>query len=79
MLSPDDRARVEQTAMAQLKPHSESQAWKQPPDVERDIQRLVALSYMPTLAPWFQTAQGRPIWLTPADRAFLKGHRISDR
>lgn len=28
--------------------------------------------------PWFRSAHG-PIWLTPADRAFLKGHRISDQ
>lgn len=64
MLSPDEHARVEQMAMYQALARAK---------------HAVELEYMPTLAPWFQTAQGRPIWLTPADRAFLKGHRISDR
>ena len=60
-LSPDERARVEQTAIGQA------------------LADARHLDYMPTLAPWFQTAQGRPIWLTPTDRSFLFILGISDR
>lgn len=110
MLSPDERARVEQTAMRQIHILNADGSIRQVP-LGRPVsdarllpllspETLAALSkatiglfnpphapevaaimeeLRPTLAPWFTSSVGRPIWLTPADRAFLKVNRISDR
>lgn len=61
MLSPDERQKVEATAFKHLLS-----------DVER-----ANVSESPRREPWFHTSTGRPIWLTPDDRHFLREHGIS--
>lgn len=91
MLNPDERARVEATAKDQIKasclplisPEMKAALLRATgqlfnPHHAPEIHAIM-LDLMPTLAPWFQTVQGRPIWLTPEDRAFLKVNRISDQ
>lgn len=62
-LGPDEHQKVEATALT-LK-HLLS-------DVER-----AHVPESPRREPWFQTANGRPLWLTPDDRAFLSSLRIT--
>lgn len=66
MLSPDERQKVEATAIRQ---------WGD----DLALKLGLSLELMPTLAPWFNTSKGRPIWLTPDDRVFLKSLKISDQ
>ena len=64
-LSPHERRRVVLTAIQQAA-------------ADRGYPGLVAPALNEGIAPWFQhPLTGRPIWLTPADRDFLRVNRIS--
>lgn len=41
------------------------------PRVMEEARARAIAAMKPRLAPWFYSCYGRPIWLTPSDRAFL--------